>query len=151
MARREIGFWMVQAPGWLLAVYLVYAQGIPAFDYDLGVAMGTQEPTEQITEVGAVFWWGFAFGDVVIYIPLLVAGLTGHWLAKPWARVPLAAALGITVYWPIVALAAVSAARDAEGWSLPKENEYWVALPLIALWAAWGLWHMVSSTNRAEP
>ena len=30
----------VQIPGWLLLIYLVYAQAIPAFDYDLGIAMG---------------------------------------------------------------------------------------------------------------
>lgn len=82
---------MLLGPGWLLLAYLVYAQAIPAFDYDLGVSMGTQEPAEQVTAVGVAFWYGFA----------------------------LAAALGITVYWPSVCLAAIIAAHDAPGWSLP--------------------------------
>jgi hypothetical protein len=38
-------FWGLQIPGWLLLIYLVYAQGITAFGYDIGVAMGTQEFT----------------------------------------------------------------------------------------------------------
>jgi len=142
MARRGIGFWLLQAPGWLLLLYLLYAQAIPAFDYDLGISMGTQEPAGRITGVGVAFWWGFAFADLLIYIPLLAAGLIGHMVHKTWGRVSLAAALGITVYWPVVSLAAVVAARDAEGWSLPEESAYWIVLPPIALWAAWGLWQV---------
>lgn len=150
MRRRGFAFWALQGPGWLMLLYLVYAQGIPAFDYDLGVAMGTQEPAETVTEVGAAFWWGFAFGDLVFYIPLLAIGLVGHLISKPWGQVTLAAALGITAYWPIVALSTVVAARDAAGWSLPKEQDYWIVLPLIAAWAVWGLCHMVMNSGRLE-
>ena len=144
--RRRPDFWIMQGPGWLLLAYLVYAQGIPAFDYELGVAMGTQEPAELITEVGRAFWYGFAFGDLVFYIPMLAAGLLGHGFGRSWARAVLGAALGITIYWPIVCLAAVVAARGAEGWSLPNEGAYWVVLPVIAVWGAWGLWQLI----RAE-
>jgi len=55
MKNRDVGFWVLQGPGWLLLLYLIYAQAIPAINYDLGVAMGTQEPAEQITIWGA---WG---------------------------------------------------------------------------------------------
>jgi hypothetical protein len=126
----------------VIAVLPAYAQAIPAFDYNLGVAMGTQEPVSQITEVGVALWWGFAFGDLVTYIPLLALGLVGYWLEKKWGTVALASALGISLYWPIVSLAIIFDARDAQGWSLPAEGEYWVALPIIAAWAGFGLWHM---------
>ena len=139
MAHRGAGHWWLQIPGWLLLAYLVYAQAIPAFDYELGVRMGTQEPAQRITEVGAAFWYGFAFGDLVVYIPLLAAGLIGHWLGSAWWRVLLGAALGITVYWPVVVLAAMVDARDASGWNI-DEAAYWVVLPVIAAWALWGLW-----------
>jgi hypothetical protein len=33
-------FWLIQGPGWLLTLYLIYAQAIPAFDYNTGVSMG---------------------------------------------------------------------------------------------------------------
>jgi len=137
--KRNIEFWLIQAPGWLLLSYLVYAQAIAAFDYDMGVRLGTQEPAEVVSEVGVAFWYGFAVADVLVYIPLLAAGLVGFWLSKRWGRVVLGAALGITVYWPIVCLAAVVAARDASGWNLVDETPYWIVLPLIAAWAAWGL------------
>lgn len=138
MASRSGGFWFLQATGWLLFAYLVYAQGIPAFDYDLGVKMGTQEPAEQITEVGVSFWYGFAFADAAIYIPLLAAGLIGLWRNKLWSRVLTGAALGITVYWPAVVLAAAVKARGASGWHF-DDSGYWIVLPLIFLWALWGL------------
>ena len=137
--KRSTSFWAIQMPGWLLLTYLIYAQGITAFGYEMGVAMGTQKPVEIITEVGAAFWYGFAFGDLVTYIPILLIGLIGHLRAARWGRIWMAAALGITVYWPIVCLAALVEARGASGWNIATEAPYWVVLPLIAVWGAWGL------------
>ncbi|MHA6262336.1 hypothetical protein ACXYMO_03965 [Arenibacterium sp. CAU 1754] len=130
---------LLQITGWAFLVYLAYAQLIPAFDYQLGVDMGTQESVEQVTKIGVAYWWAFAFGDLVTYAPLLLAGLVGHFLRRNWGRVLLAAALGITVYWPVVSLAAATAAEGAEGWALDT-TAFWVVLPLITLWGAWGLW-----------
>ena len=140
--KRGIGFWLLQVPGWLLLFYLIYAQAIPAFDYDLGIAMGTQEPAEQVSEVGVAFWYGFAFADLVTYIPILAIGLIGYWLECVWGRVLLAAALGVTVYWPVVCLSALVAARDAAGWNLENESPFWIVLPLITFWGVWGLWQI---------
>ena len=135
---RSADFWWLQIPGWLLLAYLVYAQAIPAFDYQLGVRMGTQESAQNITAVGAAFWYGFAFSDLVVYIPLLGAGLIGHLSDRRWWRTIFGAALGVSVYWPVVVLAAAVDARDAPGWDV-DETAYWVVLPIIAAWALWGL------------
>lgn len=146
--KRDAAFWMIQGPGWLLFVYLVYAQAIPAFDYEVGVRMGTQEPVETITAVGAAFWYGFALGDLLIYIPLLGLGLTGYWINRVWGQIALASALGITAYWPVVCLAAVHSSRNAPGWNLTNASDYWIALPLVALWGGWGLWQLVQTAGR---
>jgi hypothetical protein len=130
---------MLQLPGWLLLAYLVYAQGITAFGYEFGVALGTQESADKITEVGTAFWYGFALGDLLIYIPILCIGLIGHLRGKPWARTALSAALGITLYWPVVCLIALVDARDAAGWNIASETPYWIVCLLIAFWGAWGL------------
>jgi hypothetical protein len=145
--RRAGSFWVIQIPGWLLLVYLIYAQGITAFGYDIGVTMGTQEPAEEITEVGAAFGYGFAFGDLVFYIPILAAGLIGHMRARRWGNIALAAALGITVYWPIVCMSATVDARDAAGWNLASETPYWIVLSIITAWAAWGLWALFKESK----
>ena len=129
----DISFWIIQGPGWVLFIYLVVAQCISAFDYSTGVRMGTQEPEERITRVGVAFFKGFAGADL-LYAPLLALGLVGHLLGAAWSQPILGAAFGITVYWPIVCLWAVRAARGAPGWDLPKEAQYWVVLPVISLW-----------------
>ncbi len=146
--KRGPTFWVLQGPGWLLLIYLIYAQGISAFSYELGVAMGTQESTAAITEVGAAFWYGFALGDLLTYIPILAAGLIGHLRGTQWGRIALAAALGITLYWPAVCLAALVDARDAAGWNVSSETPYWVVLPLIAAWGVWGLWLVMRESNH---
>lgn len=144
---RGIERWWLQIPGWLLLIYLVYAQAIPAFDYELGVRMGTQESAQAITEVGAAFWYGFAFADLVIYIPLLGIGLIGQLLALPWWRVALSAGLGITIYWPIVVLATAVDARDASGWNI-DDTDYWIVLPLIAVWGLSGLFLLARTAGE---
>ena len=141
-------FSFIQASGWLFLAYLIYAQGIAALNYDYGVAMGTQEPAEQITEVGAAFWYGFALGDAVFYIPLLLVALVGLAKRQYWGKGLMIAAMGITVYWPIVCLVAVVTARGAPGWSLPKEHEYWIVLPVIALWGLWVLGYLLRKDDR---
>ncbi len=131
----NFAFWFIQIPGWVLFAYLVFAQCIPAVSYRTGVRMGTQEPPENITEVGVAFFKGFAVADLVLYVPLLGAGLAGQILQADWAPLVLGAALGITIYWPIVCLWAVKSARHSASWSLPKEGQYWVVLPIIVLWS----------------
>jgi hypothetical protein len=142
-SNRGAAFWAVQGPGWVLLVYLVIVQGIPAFDYEIGVRMGSQEPATAVTEIGVAFWKGFAVADLITYIPLLAAGLVGHWTAKSWSRVVLGAALGVTVYWPAVCLSTVVAAHGLEGWHLANESAYRIVLPAISLWGAFGLWQMI--------
>ena len=45
-------------------------------------------------------------------------------------------------FWTLqipVCLAAVVDARGAAGWNLINEAPFWVVLPLISVWGAWGL------------
>lgn len=126
---------LIEIPGWLMFWYLFVGQCIPGVHYEWGVAMGTQDPDTTVTEVGVAFWKGFATADLVFYVPLLGYGL---WT---WNYSSLAAALGVTVYWPIVCLVAASKARDAPGWSLDTAPFY-VVLPIIILWACASLYRL---------
>jgi len=151
LTRRGFWFFGLQGPGWLLLIYLVIAQGLTALSYDLGVSMGTQEPAEAITEVGTAFFYGFAFADLVIYIPLLLAGLIGHLRGTQWGRLSLVAALGITVYWPVVCLAALVDVRGAAGWNMGSEAPYWIVLTVIAVWGGWGLVAVAREARDERP
>ncbi|HCI07157.1 MAG TPA: hypothetical protein DE314_07335 [Sulfitobacter sp.] len=88
---------LIQIPGWALFLYLAVAQCPAAISYKLGIRMGTQEPPEIVTEVGAALFWGFAVADLVFYVPLLGLGLVGHLLGADWFPLVLGAALGITL------------------------------------------------------
>lgn len=145
--KRSFSFWALQLPGWLLLAYLIYAQGITAFGYELGVAMGTQESADRITDVGAAFWYGFALADLLTYIPILCTGLIGHLFDKRWGRIALSAGLGITLYWPVVCLIAMVDARNAAGWNIASETPYWIVCLLIASWGTWGLWTLLKESQ----
>ncbi len=135
----QFAFWFIQIPGWSLFVYLIFAQCSAAISYELGVKLGTQEPANRVTETGVAFWKGFAGADLILYTPLLGIGLLAQIFETSWSVTALAAALGITMYWPITCLWAIRAARGATGWKLEKERQYWIVLPVIALWGLGGL------------
>ncbi|MDU8927597.1 hypothetical protein RXV86_09395 [Alisedimentitalea sp. MJ-SS2] len=135
----SLEFWIIQVPGWALFFYLLVAQCSAALSYRLGVRMGTQEPAETVGEIGVAFWKGYAFADLVFYTPVLGVALYGHASGADWALFALAAVLGITVYWPIACLRTIVAARDAAGWQLPKERDYWIVLPAITAWGVLAL------------
>ena len=126
---------VIEIPGWILLAYLVVGQCLPAIHYDWGVQMGTQDSAQTVTAVGVAFWKGFATADLVVYVPTLGYGLwTGHVTC-------LAAALGMTAYWPTVCLVAALYARQAPGWTL-EDRPYLFVLPMFILWASWGLFRL---------
>ena len=149
MKQRSLEHWFIQIPGWLLTAYLAIAQALPAIDYDIGVRMGTQVPATDFTDVGVAFAYGFDVADLVFYVPVLAIGLVGHWGGRAWSRIVLAAPLGISVYWPIVALVAFVNARGAPGWTFDEKPFYlfWIIWPCIALWALWALWRLARSAG----
>ena len=127
----------VKIPGWLLFWYLLVGQCIPAIDYEIGIRMGTQDPPEVVTPIGVAFWKGFATADLVFYVPLLGYGL---WTYETNST-SLSAALGVTVYWPMVCLVAAIKARGTEGWSL-DDRPFCIILPIFILWASLALAQM---------
>eukprot|EP00563_Minutocellus_polymorphus_P020674 CAMPEP_0197732740 /NCGR_PEP_ID=MMETSP1434-20131217/41661_1 /TAXON_ID=265543 /ORGANISM="Minutocellus polymorphus, Strain CCMP3303" /LENGTH=90 /DNA_ID=CAMNT_0043320005 /DNA_START=66 /DNA_END=334 /DNA_ORIENTATION=+ len=90
--------------------------------------MGTQDSVDVVTEVGVAFWKGFALADLIFYIPLLGYALATYDERKETNKAYLAAALGITVYWPIVCLKAAISVRGAPGWFL-DDRPFLVLLP----------------------
>jgi hypothetical protein len=127
-------FWFLQITTWLFCAYLFLTQVLPAFDYEIGVAMGTQERAAEVGSVGVAMFQGFCVADALVYVPLFIVGLLLHQSGYESSRIVLSAAYGITVYWPIVCLATVQEARGHWALSEKRQDEYWTVLPLISIW-----------------
>ncbi|RNL66761.1 hypothetical protein [Zhongshania marina] len=121
--------------GWPLCLLLLVAQAISAVNYDLGVAMGFQQPVESITEVGVASWRGFAIADTLVYLPLMALGLYGYQQKRRYGNIFLAVAAGISLYWPIVFGATLLLSRSAFGWSVDSELAVWVFGSIYTVWA----------------
>jgi hypothetical protein len=137
---RSIGFWILFGVGCLLALLLLFGQTLAVFNYDLTVAWGLQESEAEVGKVGIAYAKGFGFGDTLIYLPLLLAGLAGLAGKKKWAIFPMFGALAITAYWPIVCLYAVLVDRAAITLAPDKYVSYAILLPLISIYGLWGMW-----------
>jgi len=117
-------------------------------DYEFVVSLGLQEPASEITEIGVVFNKAFGAADTLVYLPLLVIGLVGFWMERTWGLIALAAALGITAYWPIVSLYALYAARGIPGFTFSSHTTYTLILVPIAIYALWGLAFLYRTRDR---
>ena len=140
--KREFGFYVLIVLGVLLTALLVMGQTSSLFNYEAAVSLGLQESVEEIGEVGIAWAKGFAFGDSLIYIPLLVFGIVGLWYGRRWGSYCMFAALAITAYWPIVNLYAVFVGADLFALSSSKYVVYSIVLPFVSVYGFWGMWYL---------
>ena len=139
---RTTGFWIIMIVGMLFLVGLVLGQTMSFVDYDFVVSIGLQESKDMVGDMGVAINKGFAVGDTIIYIPLLVLGLTGLWLRRTWGVFAMVGVFAITAYWPIVCIFFVLFAKSTPGFNFTDFTCYGTMLPLIALYALWGLWYL---------
>jgi len=53
-------------------------------------------------------------------------------------------------HYIVVSLAALVDTRDAAGWNISSEMPYWIVCLLIAAWAAWGLWLIMTEPQPEQ-
>ncbi len=140
--KRTIGFWIIMIVGALLLLMLILGQTMSFINYDFAVSIGLQESKEIVGEMGVAVNKGFGVGDTIIYIPLLVFGLTGLWLKKMWGVFAMASALAITAYWPMVCIFFLLFAKGTVGFNFTNFISYTIMLTLITLYGLWGLWYL---------
>lgn len=126
-------FFFLQLTSWLFVGYLFVSQVLSVVNYELGVAMGTQESLQVVGSTGVAFNKGFMVADTVFYLPLMAMGLIFHYCGLRVYKVLLGGAYSITIYWSLVAAVVVNVADD---YKLPeKTREEWkMRLPFISLW-----------------
>ena len=132
-------FWFLIAVTSALTFLYLLGQTMAFIYYDFTVMIGLQEPAEEVTEIGVAFNKGFGVGDTVVYLPLLIAGIIGMIRRKQWGLFSMAAALSITIYWPIVCLATLFFAKGSPGFNFSDYTSYSILLLIISLFGMWGL------------
>ncbi|WP_406661733.1 hypothetical protein V7O66_04230 [Methanolobus sp. ZRKC3] len=145
---KDTGFWILISIGILLTIFLLLGQTLSLIDYDLTVSLGLQESVEEVSEVGIAWAKGFAFGDTVFYLPLLVMGIIGLLKKRAWGLYSMFGALAITVYWPIVSLFAIFIGKDALNLDPGKYVSFSIVLPLIVIYGLWGMWYLYKNRNE---
>lgn len=140
--KKDKGFWVLISIAIFLTVMFLAGQTLALFNHELTVELGLQESEEEIGKVGIAFAKGFAFGDTVIYIPLLVLGIIGLLKGKRWGKYSMFGALAITVYWPLVHLYTVYIDKVSITLSPETYLLYSILLPLISIYGLWGMWYL---------
>jgi len=145
--KRSLGFWTLISIGILLGIFLIAGQTFSLIDYDAAVALGLQESEKEVGNVGIAFGKGFAFGDTVIYLPLLITGIVGLVKRKKWGLYAMFGSLAISVYWPLVHLYVIYAGRDVLALHPDKYVSFPITLSLIITYGLWGMWYL-NKNNR---
>jgi len=146
--KKGFGFWVLVMATIVLVVFLIIGQTLSLIDYDLAISLGLQESEKEIGKVGIAFAKGFAFGDTIFYIPLLVLGILGLIKGKKWGAILMLGALGISVYWPIVHLYAIFIDTEAIRLEPDKYISFPIVLSLITIYGLWGIYYLYK--NRTD-
>lgn len=140
--RRPIGFWILTILGIFILVLLLIGQMMSFINYEFTVSIGLQESVDVVGEMGVAVNKGFGVGDTIIYIPLLLIGLVGLWIRKRWGIYAMAGALGITAYWPMVAIFILLFARGTPGFNFTKYTFYSILLTAFTVYGVWGILYL---------
>lgn len=91
---------------------------------------------------------GFGFGDTLIHLPLLFAGIIGLIKNKNRGYFSMFGALAITAYWPLVCLYAFLSDRADITLTPDKYTSYSLFLPLIGVYGLWGMWYIINLKKK---
>ena len=144
---RSAGFWILISFGILLNILYLFGQTMALISYDFTVRIGLQEPIEDITAIGIALNKGFGLGDSLVYMPLFILGILGLFKRTVWGYYTMSAAMGITIYWPVVSIATVFFAMGSEGWNFGDYTSYSFLLGFIALYGLWGLYFLYKNRH----
>ncbi len=137
--KRPVAFWVLFVFLVLAAALLLLGQTSALFDYDFAVALGLQEPVEEVGEFGVEVNRAFGAGDTIVYIPLILLALLGLIRRRRWAIPVTAAVMGISIYWTVTVGAMLCFLPGVKEYSLTPGLEYWIFLGVFAAGGLWGI------------
>jgi hypothetical protein len=146
--KKGISFWVLILATIVLIIFLTAGQTLSLIDYDLAIDLGLQESEKEIGKVGIAFAKGFALGDTIFYIPILVLGILGLIKGKKWGALFMFGGLAISVYWPIVHLYAIYIETDAIVLNPDKYISFPIILTLITVYGLWGIIYLYNNYTQ---
>ncbi len=140
---------------WVMSAFLVFAIGFillgqtgALLDYGFTVRLGLQESSASVGEYGVQVNRAFGLADTLVYLPVLIGALAGLVLRRPWALTALAAAAGLSLYWPVCSTGLLVFLRGVPDFHLVPNPIYWVIFALFILFGLWMLWYVVTRGER---
>jgi len=146
--KRNPAFWLIT--GFLLVslALLLIGQTMAMIDYDLAVQLGLQESIAEVSAFGIQVNRAFAAADTIVYIPLIIASITGLILKKRWSLLTTAAAMGISIYWASTIAFMLVFLKDTPGYYLQPGFDYWLFISAFIVFGAWGLLYLIFRSEK---
>lgn len=148
--KRPLGFWLLMLFAIFLLVMIIIGQTGALINYKLMVRLGLQESKDAVSALGVAMNKGFAAGDTIIYLPLLLLGIIGLLLKKAWGLVTMTAALGITAYWPMSCLFYMWFAKGLPSFNFGCFVSYTVILISITVLSLIGLFYLYKKCYKTQ-
>lgn len=131
-----IGFHLLSIVVWTIG------QGGTLVAYDTVASWGLQDPRALIDPAIVEVNRGIGLADMLIMIPLFAVAVVGLWRGKKYGAIASWLVLGITFYWPVVALASQFFYRHAGITHHPMPLSTYLILGTVLLFAAWATWYL---------
>lgn len=122
-------------------IMFVVGQGGAVVAYDTVAQWGLQELRETIDPVILAVNRGIGLADVIIGVPLFVLAIVGLWRMRFYGAVASWMVLGISLYWPTVALWKQHYYLHAGVKCLPFGIEVYFVLAFVFLFSTWATWY----------
>ena len=141
---RPLALWFIMVFLALSIALMIAGQTMSVFDYDLTVRLGLQESREQVGVHGTQVNRAFGAGDSVVYIPLMLASLTGLWLRKRWSLLATAAVSGISAHWATTIGCMLAFLPGTPGYNYAPPFGIWLFVGAYLLFGVWCLFYLLT-------
>jgi hypothetical protein len=130
--------------GFLLLNLLMFlvGQGGAVISYDKVAKWGLQEARESIDPVLVVVNRGIGLADVIIAAPLFILAILGLWRLRFYGAICAWMVLGISLYWPAVALSKQFFYIQASVKCEPFNAGVYGVLAFVIIFSLWSAWHL---------
>ena len=139
----KLAYWIIIGYLSIALILLLLGQTTAIINYDFAVDLGLQENINEVGAFGIQVNRAFAAADTLVYIPLIVASITGLVLKQRWSLLTTAAVMGISIYWATTISFMLIFLKNTPDHYLQPGLEYIFFLSTFILFGTWGLLYLI--------